>query len=325
MPLLSTALLKTSRSPRIRRMVIGFPVTRRVVDRFVAGEGIDDAIRAVRALRDQGLYVTLDHLGEDTQDAAQAAANRDIYVKVLGVLAREGLAEAAEVSLKLSALGQALRGPDADSAAGRAAGGFDAGERIALENARAVCEAAQAAGTTVTLDMEDHTTVDSTLRVLHELRRDFPWVGAVLQSMLLRTEQDCRDLARPGSRVRLVKGAYAEPASVAHAAKADVDAAYERCLTILLSGGAYTMVGSHDSAMIDAASRAAQAAGRQSDEYEYQMLYGVRSAMQRDIAAAGHRMRVYVPFGTDWYGYFMRRLAERPANVAFFLRALVGR
>ena len=332
MPLLSTALLKTSRSPRVRRMVTGFPVTRRVVGRFVAGEGIDDAIRAVRALRDQGLYVTLDHLGEDTLDAAQAAATRDSYVKLLGVLAREGLADTAEVSLKLSALGQALRGSDdsdADSADSAAAvqtpDGLDAGERIALENARAVCEAARAAGTTVTLDMEDHTKVDSTLRVLRELRRDFPWAGAVLQSMLLRTEQDCRDLARPGSRVRLVKGAYAEPASVAHAAKAEVDAAYERCLTILMSGGGYPMVGSHDPRMIGAAARAALAAGRKPGEFEYQMLYGIRTDAQRDLAAAGHRVRVYVPFGTDWYGYFMRRLAERPANVAFFLRALAGR
>jgi proline dehydrogenase len=324
-PLLSSALLKTSRSPRVRGMVTGFPVTRKVVDRFVAGEGIDDAIRAVRALRDQGLYATLDHLGEDTLDAAQAAATRDSYVKVLGVLAHEGLADAAEVSLKLSALGQALREPDGGSAAGRTVDGLDAGERIALENARAVCEAAQAAGTTVTLDMEDHTTVDSTLRVLHELRRGFPWVGAVLQSMLLRTEQDCRDLAHAGSRVRLVKGAYAEPASVAHTAKSEVDAAYERCLAILMGGGGYPMVGSHDPRMIGAAARAALAAGRQPGEFEYQMLYGIRTDAQRDLAAAGHRVRVYVPFGTDWYGYFMRRLAERPANVAFFLRALVGR
>ena len=320
MPVLSSALLRASRSPRVRRAVVAFPVTRAVVDRFVAGERIDDAVRAVQALRAQGLRATLDHLGEDTRDCAQAAAIRDSYVELLGVLHQAGLADYAEVSVKLSALGQALREPG-----DLGAGTTDYGEKIALENARAVCEAAAAAGTTVTLDMEDHTTIDSTLRILAELRLDFPWVGAVLQSMLLRTEQDCRELARPGSRVRLVKGAYAEPETVAHARKADVDAAYQRCVRILMSGGGYPMVASHDPAMIAAAARAARDAGREPGEYEFQMLYGIRTDAQRELARAGERVRVYVPFGTDWYGYFMRRLAERPANVAFFLRALVGR
>lgn len=320
MPVLSSALLRASRSPRVRRAVVAFPVTRAVVDRFVAGERIDDAVRAVRALRAEGLRATLDHLGEDTRDSAQAGAIRDSYIELLGVLRREGLADYAEVSVKLSALGQALREPgDLGS------GTTDYGEKIALENARAVCEAAAAAGTTVTLDMEDHTTVDSTLRILAELRLDFPWVGAVLQSMLLRTEQDCRDLARTGSRVRLVKGAYAEPETVAHPRKADVDAAYRRCVRILMSGGGYPMVASHDPAMIAAAARAARDAGREPGEYEFQMLYGIRTDAQRELARAGERVRVYIPFGTDWYGYFMRRLAERPANVAFFLRALAGR
>ena len=320
MPVLSSALLRASRSPRVRRAVVAFPVTRAVVDRFVAGERIDDAVRAVRALRAQGLRATLDHLGEDTRDSAQAGAIRDSYIDLLGVLHRAGLADYAEVSVKLSALGQALREPgDLGS------GTTDYGEKIALENARAVCEAAAAAGTTVTLDMEDHTTIESTLRILAELRLDFPWVGAVLQSMLLRTEQDCRDLARPGSRVRLVKGAYAEPETVAHPRKADVDAAYQRCVRILMSGGGYPMVASHDPAMIAAAARAARDAGREPGEYEFQMLYGIRTDAQRDLARAGERVRVYVPFGTDWYGYFMRRLAERPANVVFFLRALAGR
>jgi proline dehydrogenase len=226
------------------------------------------------------------------------------------VLRREGLADAAEVSVKLSALGQALP---------------DVGEKLALENARAICEAAEAAGTSVTFDMEDHTTVDSNLRILAELRQDYPWVGAVLQSMLRRTPQDCRDLAHPGSRVRLVKGAYAEPAEVAHTRKPDVDAAYVQCAEILLSGGGYPMIASHDPRMIAAAASAARQAGRVPGEYEFQMLYGIRTDAQRELARAGERVRVYVPFGTDWYGYFMRRLAERPANVAFFLRALIGR
>jgi proline dehydrogenase len=307
---LSNLLLKASRSPRVRRAVVGFPVTRRVVDRFVAGESIESAVRAVRALRADGLNATLDHLGEDTRDAAQANAIRDAYVELLTVLDRNGLAGSAEVSVKLSALGQTLP---------------DVGEKLALENARAICDAAAAVGTTVTLDMEDHTTVDSTLRILAELRQDYPWVGAVLQSMLRRTPDDCRDLAYPGSRVRLVKGAYAEPAEVAHPDKPEVDAAYLRCAEILMAGGGYPMIASHDPRMIAAAKRAARAADRGPGEYEFQMLYGIRTDAQRELARAGERVRVYVPFGTDWYGYFMRRLAERPANVAFFLRALIGR
>ena len=307
---LSSVLLKASRSPFSRRAVTAIPVTRKVVERFVAGEDEDAAVAAVRALKAQGLHATLDHLGEDTTSAAQARAIRDSYVGLLGRLAAEGLADHAEASVKLSALGQALP---------------DGGEQLALENARAVCAAAAAAGTTVTLDMEDHTTIDSTLRVLKVLREDYPWVGAVLQSMLHRTEQDCRDLAHPGSRIRLVKGAYAEPADVAHQDKAEVDAAYERCLEILMAGGGYPMVATHDSRMIRAARAAAGAHGRAAGDHEFQMLYGIRQDEQLKAARAGERMRVYVPFGTDWYGYFMRRLAERPANVGFFLRALVGR
>jgi proline dehydrogenase len=306
---LSTVLLKASRSPLARKAVTSVPVTRKVVDRFVAGENQDAAVAAVRALKAQGLYATLDHLGEDTADAAQAASIRDSYVSLLGRLKAEGLADVAEVSVKLSALGQALPG----------------GEQLALDNARAVCVAAADAGTTVTLDMEDHTTIDSTLRILKVLREDYPWLGAVLQSMLHRTEQDCRDLAYAGSRIRLVKGAYAEPADVAHQDKPEVDAAYERCLAILMAGGGYPMVGSHDSRMISAARSAAGANGREPGDHEFQMLYGIRQDEQLKAARAGHRMRVYVPFGTDWYGYFMRRLAERPANVGFFLRALAGR
>ena len=310
MPVLSSLLLRASHSTRVRQAVVGFPVTRRVVDRFVAGESIEAAVRAVRELSADGLYATLDHLGEDTRDAEQATAIRDAYVELITVLRRNQLTDHAEVSVKLSALGQALP---------------DVGEKVALENARAICEAAEAAGTTVTLDMEDHTTIDSTLRIVRELRRDHPWVGAVLQSMLLRTPQDCRELAHPGSRVRLVKGAYAEPPEVAHAHKSDVDAAYRHCADILMTGGGYPMIASHDPRMIAAAVRAARAAGRAPGEYELQMLYNIRAEEQRRLARAGERVRVYVPFGTDWYGYFMRRLAERPANVAFFIRALIGR
>jgi len=307
---LGQILLSASRSPLARNLVTTIPVTRKVVDRFVAGEELQDALRATRELVAANLYVTLDHLGEDTLDAEQAARTRDAYLSLLAKLGELGLTDRAEVSVKLSALGQALARD---------------GDRIALENARAICQAAAAVGTTVTLDMEDHTTVDSTLGILRELRADFPWVGAVLQSCLRRTEGDCRDLAHAGSRVRLVKGAYAEPASVAYQDKAEVDRAYVRCLRILMGGEGYPMVASHDPRLIAITLDLARRLGRAPGSYEFQMLYGIRPEEQRRLAAAGERMRVYVPYGTDWYGYFMRRLAERPANVAFFLRALGSR
>ncbi|RJK95426.1 proline dehydrogenase family protein [Vallicoccus soli] len=306
--MLSPLLLAAAKSARTRSAVTSFPATRRVVDRFVAGETLQDAVATTRELLADGRRVTLDHLGEGTTERAQAEAVAAAYTDLLRALAEAGLADRAEVSVKLSALGQAL---PAD------------GERVALDLARQVCAAADAAGTTVTLDMEDHTTVDSTLSVLRELRSDFPWTGAVLQSMLRRTEADARDLAVAGSRVRLVKGAYAEPASVAFRSGEEVDAAYVRCLGTLFRGPGYPMVGSHDPALVAEAERLARETGRAPGTYEFQMLYGIRTGEQRRIARSGRTMRVYVPYGTDWYGYFMRRLAERPANVAFFLRSFV--
>jgi proline dehydrogenase len=198
------------------------------------------------------------------------------------------------------------------------------GDAIALENARAICVAAERAGTTVTFDMEDHTTTDRTLETVRTLREDFPWVGAVLQAYLHRTEADCRDLAGEGSRVRLCKGAYKEPASVAHQSGEDVDLAYVRCLKILMAGDGYPMVASHDPRLVEIAQALASHHGRNPDSYEFQMLLGIRTNEQKRIADRGHQMRVYVPFGEDWYGYLVRRMAERPANLQFFLRSLAG-
>jgi proline dehydrogenase len=306
---LGPVLLAAARSDAIRRAVSATPLTRPVVDRFVAGERLDDSLTAVRSLTDRGLEVTLDHLGEDITDRSEAVRNRDAYLALAEVLAGEGLGERAEMSVKLSAFGQALPG----------------GEEIAYANILPVVEAAAEAGTTVTLDMEDHTTVDCTLRILTELRKRFPQTGAVVQSYLYRTEEDCHALAGEGSRVRLVKGAYKEPAEVAYQDKREVDTAYVRCLKILMAGKGYPMIGSHDPRMVAITQELARTAGRKMDSYEFQMLYGIREAEQERLAAAGHRMRIYVPYGTDWYGYFMRRLAERPANLAFFLRSLVSR
>ncbi|WP_017542030.1 MULTISPECIES: proline dehydrogenase family protein [Nocardiopsis] len=307
--MLRTPLLAAARSTACRRLVERAPVTRGLVDRFVAGSTQEQALPKVAELtRDR--YVTLDHLGEDTTDAEQAQDTVDAYTRLLAALGEAGLAGRAEVSVKLSAVGQFL---PAD------------GEKIALDNAREICRAAQEAGTTVTLDMEDHTTVDSTLSILRQLRVDFPWVGAVLQAYLHRTEADCRDLSGEGSRVRLCKGAYDEPASVAYKDKAEVDRAYVRCLKILMAGEGYPMVASHDPRMVAIAQKLAATAGRSEDEYEHQMLYGIRDNEQVRLAAEGKRMRVYVPYGDEWYGYFMRRLAERPANMVFFARSLITR
>jgi proline dehydrogenase len=308
--MLRAPLLAAARSKGIRRLVEAVPATRSVVRRFVAGSETADAVRVAGELAADGRRITLDHLGEDTTDAAQAAATVAAYEAVLTALAAKGLAEGADVSVKLSAVGQFLPSD---------------GEDVALENARKICAAAEAVGATVTLDMEDHTTTDSTLGILRELRGEYPWVGAVLQAYLRRTEQDCRELSGPGSRVRLCKGAYAEPESVAFQGKSEVDKSYVRCLRVLMAGQGYPMVASHDPRMIEIAAALAEENGRKDDDHEFQMLYGIRPEEQARIAASGSRMRVYVPYGDEWYGYFMRRLAERPANLAFFLRGLATR
>jgi proline dehydrogenase len=272
----------------------------------VAGTTLDDALRASGELTAAGLAVSLDHLGEDTETAGQATAIRDGYVELLGALSAATLTPAAEVSVKLSALGQKID------------------EQLAYDNARAICAAASAAGTTVTVDAEDHTTTDSTLEILTKLRKDFPTTGAVLQAYLRRTEADCRELAGAGSRVRLCKGAYAEPESVAYQSALEVDKSYVRCMNVLMSGDGYPMVATHDPRLIAIAEDRARWFDRSPDEFEFQLLYGVRPEEQRRLAGAGFTVRVYVPYGTAWYGYLMRRLAERPANVAFFARALLS-
>ena len=304
--MLRTVLLSASRNATVRRIVEQAPVSRDVVKRFVAGTTTEDAVRVAAELAGDGLTITLDHLGEDTTEVGHADATTKAYVTLLARLAERDLATRAEVSVKLSAIGQALD------------------EAMALDNARAICEAAAAAGTTVTLDMEDHTTTDSTLGVLRELRRDFPWVGAVLQAYLHRTEADCRDLAYAGSRVRLCKGAYREPEGVAFQSRLEVDRSYVRCLRVLLEGDGFPMIATHDPRLVRIACALIDRTNRAQGTYEFQMLYGIRPQEQRRLAASGETVRVYVPYGDEWYGYLMRRLAERPANVAFFLRSLLS-
>ena len=307
--MLRRSLLALSRSSTVKTATGRLPVARDGVARFVAGETTADAVAAVATLVGDGLLVSLDVLGEDTTDAAQAEHVVAAYLDVLDRLAQHGLAGSAEVSVKLSAIGQAL--PD--------------GDRLALEGARRIARAARNVGTTMTVDMEDHTTTDATLRTLQQLRKDYPETGAVVQSYLRRTEADCRALAHQGSRVRLCKGAYDEPDHVAFTDRQDVDLSYVRCLRVLMEGDGYPMVATHDPRMVEIAEELVRRTGRASDSYEFQMLYGVRPDEQRRLADAGHRVRVYVPYGEEWYGYLMRRLAERPSNLRFFLRALASR
>ncbi len=304
--MLRRVLLSMSRSRRLRHLVETAPVSRSVVARYVPGTSAEEAVGATRALAGKGLLASLDNLGEDTLDVQQATATKEEYLRLLELLGRDGLSDRAEVSVKLSAVGQALPGN---------------GEKVALDNARAICEAAHATGTTVTLDMEDHTTTDSTLGILRELRVDFPETGAVLQAYLHRTEADCKDLRHSGSRVRLCKGAYKEPESVAFQGKREVDKAYVRALKVLMAGEGYPMLATHDPRLIAIGEELARRENRGHDSYEFQMLYGIRPHEQERIAATGQRMRVYVPYGDEWYGYLVRRMAEKPANLALFLRS----
>ncbi|WP_144206695.1 proline dehydrogenase family protein [Mycobacterium tilburgii] len=312
---LRPAIIAASRRDGLRRAAEGLSVTRNVVHRFVPGETIDSALESVAALRASDRYVSIDYLGEDVVNADDAAAAVRTYLDLIDRLAGAeqpaGVAvRPPEVSVKLSAIGQSLARD---------------GEKIARENARTICEAAGRAGMWVTVDAENHTTTDSTLSIVRNLRADFPWLGTVLQAYLRRTLGDCREFAESGARIRLCKGAYDEPVSVAYRGAHQVTASYLACLRELMAGSGYPMVASHDPVIIGAVPDIARESGRGTADFEYQMLYGIRDDEQRRLAGLGNQVRVYVPFGTQWYGYFMRRLAERPANLTFFLRALAQR
>jgi proline dehydrogenase len=309
---LRRVLLAASASGRVRRLVTTAPVTRAVVRRFVAGEAASEALAVVERLLADGLAVTLDYLGEYTAEPEHAVAVAQEYVSLIELARARGLTAGGrtEVSVKPTAVGLGLP---------------EHGEKTAVENITRICEAARSAGTTVTVDMEDHTRVEATLRLVGEVRAEFSDLGCVLQSYLRRTPDDCQALAAAGSRVRLCKGAYSAPDGVAFSARSEVDRNYARCMRILLDGTGYPMLATHDPRLIAIAHSRVATQGRDQASYEYQMLYGIRPDEQRRLSAEGSQVRVYVPYGNDWYGYLVRRLAERPANLAFFLRALRSR
>lgn len=304
---LRSAILAAARSDRVRAGVESVGATRRVVDRFVAGESTTDALECVHRLTGDGLLATVDHLGEEVTDAAGADATVDAYVSLLDVLGSKDLARGADVSVKLTALG------------------IEADPDGALTRARRILAASRDAGATMTVDMEHSALTDRTLTAVRALREDDSSVAAVLQAMLRRTEADAAALGAQGARIRLCKGAYAEDGDVAFQRRRDVDDSYRRCLEVLFASPCTPLVATHDPAMVTAALELAAARGRGPADYELQMLLGVRPDEQLRLRGLGLQVRVYVPFGTQWWGYLMRRLAERPANLAFFARAVATR
>lgn len=291
---LRQALLAVSRSERAERVVTSSPLTRDVVRRYVA----DDIGAVVTELTGRGLLVTVDHLGEDVTDRAQAEGAVQAYLSLI-----ERLPAGADVSVKLTALGLRLS------------------EQLALDNAATICEAVAGRGITVTLDAEEHDTIDPLLSIHATLRKEHPDVGVVVQAYLRESVERCRKLE--SARVRLCKGAYSAP--VAFTSAAEIDRSFARCMKVLMNGTGYPMIATHDPRLVEIASALAVLAGRDASGFEYQMLYGVRPDEQARLAGLGAQVRVYVPYGTDWYPYLMRRLAERPANLAFFARSLLSR
>jgi proline dehydrogenase len=293
-----------SQSSLARTVVTNAPFTGAAARRFVAGETVDEAIAAARELNDAGMSVTLDYLGESVSDRAEATGAADQYLEIIDRIVADGID--GNVSLKLTQMGQ------------------DIDEECLRTNVGRVLDRAAEHDMFVRFDMESSEYVQPTLdffgRIWADGRRN---VGVVLQSMLRRTEADTRWANERGARVRLCKGAYAEPESVAFPRKRDVDANFVRCMKLLLEHGHYPGIATHDEAMIEATKQFARQNSIDPSRFEFQLLYGVRRDLQRQLVQDGWRVRVYIGFGTAWYPYFMRRLAERPANVFFIARQLL--
>jgi proline dehydrogenase len=298
--MLRSTLLKLSESPRFAKWVTTNATTRAMARRFVAGETLDEAIAAARVCNEAGMLVSLDYLGESCSTAADAQRARDAYFGVFDRIAAEKLH--ANVSCKLTQLGLDLN--------------TDFCEGLVLS----IAERAAAHDNFLRIDMEGSVYTQRTLELVKRVRSQRPSVGTVIQSYLYRSETDIQDLLAYGCRIRLCKGAYKEPGEVAYPHKRDVDFNYVRLMKILLPSGFYHGIATHDARMIAETIRWAAAKKITKDDFEFQMLYGVRTDLQRRLVRDGYRLRVYIPYGNDWFPYFMRRLAERPANVGFLLR-----
>jgi proline dehydrogenase len=293
-------LLKLSVSPGFAHWVTSNPSTRRMARRFVAGETLDEAINAARACNSQGMYTSLDYLGENVATVADAQRARDAYLQIFDRIAEERLH--ANVSCKLTQLGLDLSS--------------DFCEGLLLS----IVERAAAYENFLRVDMEGSDYTERTIDIIKRVRARNPAVGTVIQSYLYRSEKDVQELLSYGCRIRLCKGAYKESDEVAFARKKDVDGNYVRLMQMLLPSGFYHAIATHDPRMIAQTIRFAAAKQISKDDFEFQMLYGVRTDLQRQLVKDGYRLRIYIPYGRDWFPYFMRRLAERPANLGFFVR-----
>ncbi|MCY0999557.1 proline dehydrogenase family protein [Myxococcus sp. MISCRS1] len=298
------ALMFLSRRTGLKDWATRLPPLKKLSRRFVAGETLDEAMDAVKALTAQGLSASFDHLNEAVKDAAETREEVREYRRLLARIDQTGVR--ANVSLKLTQCGLLLD------------------EALALENARQVVADATSRGSFVRIDMEHGAVTQVTLDIVRKLHAEFgePHVGAVLQSCLRRTEADARALCDERVRIRLCKGAYLEREAIAYPDKADVDASFVRCMKVLLDSGVYHGIATHDERMIDATLEHAARRGLPRGAFEFQMLHGIRADLQRQLADQGHPVRVYVPYGRHWYPYLMRRMAERPANLAFVLKNL---
>jgi len=297
---IKSGLLYLSNSERFKNFLIRFKSFNNVTRRFVAGEDLTDAVEAIRQLNRQGISASFDHLGESITAEVETRKEVGEYIRVLDSIHASGLD--SNVSVKLTQLG------------------LDVSEDLCYANTRTIVEAALRYNNFVRIDMEDSSKTDATLQVFKRLRTDFENVGIVIQAYLFRSEKDIEDLLKLGARIRVCKGAYKEPPSVAFPKKAGVDANFVKLTGMLLSSGTYHGIATHDEKMITATIQFAKGQNISPDKFEFQMLYGIRRDLQEKLVREGYRVRVYVPYGRYWYPYFMRRLAERPANVWFVLR-----
>lgn len=303
------ALVAASQSGAMKSAASSTLLTKSVARRFVAGESTIDAVQASADLAAAGLHCTIEHLGDEVTDVDSAAASVNSYLKLLEALQAADLLDRSELSVKASDMGIEL----------------DNGAEIALANTTKLAAAAADLDTLLTLDMESYASVDSTMALYEGVRKQFPQTGIVIQSYLKRTEVDAQRLAKADARVRLVKGAFDESADVAFQTSQDIDLSYVRALKVLMNGNGIPLIATHDPRLIEIAAALAVRTSRERSSYEFQMLFGVRPEEQKRLAASGEKVRVYVPYGPQWYPYLVRRMAEKPANLALFVRALAGR
>jgi proline dehydrogenase len=301
--MLRSALLYLSEQKALQQWLLRFAATRRLASRFVAGDALPQAIEVIRDLNAKHRLASLDHLGEHVTSPQAAAAACNDYREIIAEITRQKLR--SSISVKLTQLG------------------LDFSETECLSHLRSLVEYAEQTGNFVRVDMEGSAYTERTLAIVRQIRQNYTSVGAVIQAYLYRSEDDLRQLANEGISVRLCKGAYNEPPSIAFPRKSDVDRNFVHLMRILLSSGHYHAIATHDPRMIEETRRYAASHGLGPASFEFQMLYGIRGDLQDRLVADGYRLRIYTPFGQEWFSYFMRRLAERPANLLFVLRSIL--